>query len=195
MTLKIFRPWIVLAALGGGLASPAVSQSVAPLSERVAHLPDSSFQVWFGTMLVSEYIEGPDWTAFFGDVGPTEGCVAYEDVRAQIVRRDLPQFKAAYVAAVAEGMKPEVFSEVPDGSLTRRFDSRINRFQRDLRDFLRPRVAELGDTLQNWSTSHGYLGRRLGYNRSGVPYWGTQPAMTTLVCLFPDNAGLLRGWK
>lgn len=189
------RYLIALVALSSGLNSPAASQSVAPLSERVAHFPDSAFRAWFGTMLTFEYREGPDWEAFFGDVGPTKGCAAHNEIRSQIVQRDLPLFRAAYVAAVAEGMNPEVFAEVPDRFLTIQFNSRINRFQRDLRDFLRPRAAELGGALRNWSTSHGYLGRRFGYNRNGIPYWGKQPAMTTMVCLFPNDAGLLKGWK
>jgi len=195
MDLRTFRQWIALVALSGGLTSPAASQSVVPLSERVARFPDSAFQAWFGTMLASEYREGPDWEAFFGDVGPTKGCAAHKEIRARIVQRDLPLFRAAYVAAVAERMKPEVFAEVPDSFLTIQFNSRISPFQRDLRDFLRPRVAELGGALRNWSTSHGYLGRRLGYNGNGIPYWGKQPAMTSMVCSFPNDAGLLKGWK
>lgn len=193
--MRTFRYCIALVAFSIGLTSPAASQSVAPLSERVAHFPDSVFRAWFGTMLMSEYREGPDWEAFFGDVGPTKGCAAHNEIESKIVQRDLHLFRAAYVAAVAEGMNPDVFAEFPDSFLTIKFNSFINRFERDLRDFLRPRATELGSALQDWSTSHGYLGRRFGYNRNGIPYWGKQAAMTTMVCLFPNDAGLLKGWK
>jgi hypothetical protein len=75
------------------------------------------------------------------------------------------------------------------------FSSRIGWFQRDLSEFLSPRVFEIGKASRQWVDSHGYRGRKLGYNDADTPYWRSQPAMTTLVCLFPRDAGLLRGWK
>ena len=187
--------WILLASFVCGVAQPAVSQSISSLPERVARLPDTDFRVWFSTMLGSEFREGADWKAFFGDVGPTEGCDALRDIRSQILSRDLADFKAAYVDAVSKGMAPTVFSDVPDNRLSMQFSSRIGRFQKDLRAFLGPRVLEMGKASRQWADSRGYRGRRLGYNDADIPYWRDQPAMTNLVCLFPGDVGLLRGWK
>jgi hypothetical protein len=101
--------WILLASFAWGVAQPAVSQSISPLPERVARLPDTDFSAWFSTMLGSEFREGADWQDFFGDVGPTEGCDALRDIENQILARDLASFKAAYVDAVSKGVAPTVF--------------------------------------------------------------------------------------
>lgn len=198
--MAIFRSSLVVAAIFAAMVQPAVAGSMPPLSDRVSRLPDTAFQAWFGVMLESEFGRGPDWQAFFGDVGPTEGCAAHKEIKIRIVQRDLIQFKAAYVDAVSKGMNPTVLSNVPDNRLSNAFDSRLIRFQYELKDFLRPRVAELGTAGREWANSHGYLGRRLGYNSAGVPYYwqqhfGPQHAMTALVCMFPRDSGLLRGWK
>lgn len=178
-----------------GVAQSAVAQSQLPLPERIARLPDANFRAWFGTMLELEYRKGAGWQAFFGDVGPTEGCAALRDIKNQILQRDLADFKAAYVDAVSKGMAPTVFSEVPDNLLSTQFSSRVGRFQKDLIDFLSPRVIEMDEAGHKWADGHGYRGRRLGYNNAGIPYWSGQPALTNLVCQFPHDAGLLRGWK
>lgn len=187
--------WIAVTALLMGVVQPAASQSVSPLSERVSQFPDTSFQAWFGTMLEAEYWQGPDWRAFFGDVGPTEGCSAHKRLKSSIVERDLVQFRAAYVTAVATGMNSSTFEDIPDKFLVLQFNSRIDRFRANLRTFLHSRVLELGNGGREWIKQNGYLGRKLGFNAAGKSYWGEQPAMTTLVCLFPNDAGLLRGWK
>lgn len=187
--------WVLLASFACGVAQPAGAQSILPLPERVAGLPDTDFRVWFSTMLGMKYREGTDWQAFFGDVGPTEGCGAFQDIKNQILARDLAEFKAAYVDAVSKGMAPTVFSNIPDNRLSAEFASRIGRFQKDLSAFLGPRVLEMGKAGRQWADYHGYRGRRLGYNDAGIPYWRSQPAMTNLVCQFPRDAGLLKGWK
>ena len=193
--MAAFRRSIAIAALLAAAAHPVFAGTMPPLAERVSRLPNDNFQTWFSVMLISEFGKGPDWQAFFGDVGPTEGCAAQKAIRDRIVRRDLVQFKLAYVAAVEKNMSPEVFADIPDGRLSIAFDSRINSFERALRDFLRPRTAELGQEVREWASSHGYVGRRLGYNSAGIPYWGQQHAMTVLVCMLPNDDGLLRGWK
>lgn len=190
-----FWRWILVVSIACGIAQSAGAQSQSPLPNRLERLPDTNFRAWFGTMLEMQYRKGADWQTFFGDVGPTEGCAALRDIKNQILQRDLAEFKAAYVNAVAKGMAPTVFSNVPDNLLSTQFSSRIDRFQKDLGDFLGPRVLEMGEAGRQWADSHGYRGRRLGYNNAGIPYWGSQPAMTNLVCQFPDDAGLLRGWK
>lgn len=187
--------WILLASFACGLAQPVASQSIPTLPERVARLPDTDFRVWFSTMLEMEYRKGADWQAFFGDVGPTEGCGAFRDIKRLILGRDLVEFKAAYVDAVSKGMAPTVFSNIPDNRLSIQFSSRIDRFEGDLSGFLVPRVLEMGKVGRQWAESHGYRGRRLGYNDAGIPYWRNQPAITTLVCNSPGDVGLLRGWK
>lgn len=187
--------WIPAALLACGVAQSANSQKISPISERVARLPDTDFRAWFGSMLTSEYLKGADWEGYFGDAGPTQGCSALRDIKNKIVQDDLAAFKAAYVEAVANGMSPEVFSDIPDGYLAIQFSSRVRRFQKDLREFFRPRVLEMGKAGQQWIKSHGYHGRKLGYNGAGIPYWRGQAAMTTLVCLFPNDVGLLRGWN
>lgn len=187
--------WISIAALACGVTQSANSQNIAPISERVARLPDTDFRAWFGSMLLSEYLKGTEWEAFFGDVGPTEGCSALRDIKNQIIQDDLAAFKAAYVEAVSKGMSPEVFSDIPDSLLAVRFSSRIERFQKNLSKFLQPHALEMGKAGRQWANSHGYRGRRLGYNVAGIPYWRGQAAMTTLVCQFPNDLGFLRGWK
>lgn len=74
-------------------------------------------------MLGMEYREGADWQAFFGDVGPTEGCSALQEIKNRIMARDLAEFRAAYVDAVSKGMAPTAFSDVPDTRLSIEFNS------------------------------------------------------------------------
>lgn len=193
--MKISWRWTLFASFACGLASPALSQSVSPLPERLARLPDTDFRVWFSTMLGAEYRKGSDWQAFFGDVGPTEGCNALRDIKDLILKRDLAQFKTAYINAVSRSMAPTAFSNIPDNRLSLVFNSWIGRFEKDLTNFLGPRVLEMGEAGRKWAGSHGYHGRRLGYNDAGIPYWHDQPAMTTLICNSPGDVGLLRGWK
>lgn len=173
----------------------AAEQGTPPIAERVKGLSDAAFQSWFGTMLTAEYRTIPDWELFFGDVGPTAGCDALSQIKKDIATRDLSAFRVAYIAVVKEGFSPTALADVPDRYLRFQFDSRIDRFRRDLKVFLRPRVMEMGRLARQWADSHGYRGRRLGYNKAGVAYWGNQPAMTTLVCTFPNDRGLLHGWQ
>lgn len=193
--MTTFWRWILAASIACGVAQSVAAQSPLPLPERVARLPDTNFRAWFGTMLEMEYQKGAAWQSFFGDVGPTEGCAAIQDIKKRILQRDLHEFKAAYVDAVSRGMAPTVFSNVPDNLLSTQFSSLVGRFQKDLSVFLGPRVLEMGEAGRQWADSHGYRGRRLGYNNAGIPYWGSQSALTNLVCLFPGDGGLLRGWK
>lgn len=189
-----FYLW-AFAALVSGFVQPVTAQTVLPLGERVARLPDANFRAWFGTMLTQTYREIPGWQTFFGDVGPTEGCAAIREINRGIVDRDLGAFRAAYVAAVTRGMAQSVFSDVPDSRLGIQFDSRISRFGKDLDAFLRLRALEMAERASRWSERNGYRGRRLGYNGAGVAYWRGQPRLTVLVCAVPDATGLLRGWK
>lgn len=190
----LFRSTLV-ALFAAGSAQTVSATRIPPLPDRVTRLPDRMFESWFLTMLGSEFREGRDWSDFFGDVGPTGGCQALDRIRRNIVRRDLPRFRSAYIDAIRDNMNPSVFADIPDTWLEITLSSRIGTFQTKLKHFLRPRTVEMGRAARAWAKSNGYLGRRLGYNAAGVSYWGKQPAMTTLICMFPNDAGYLRGWK
>lgn len=166
------------------------------LSARVANLRGDAIETWFRTMLSSEFGKQPDVLEFYGDVGPTNGCAELSDINRRIAARDFREFREAFLKMLTEAFPPDFLSNVPDGYLAMYLGSREGRMTDKLRPFLQPRAVEMLAEAKRWAVSRGYAGKKLGYSRTGKPYWGKQPALVVLVCADPNHSDrLIGGWK
>jgi hypothetical protein len=190
----------VAVALTVATASGAAADQPQPGSEA---LPDSFVLSQFELLLRGQFYRRPERFAFFGEVGPLNGCDAVEALIAHIAQRDLRAFRSEYAAAARAALQtakrtPESRAQLSiDLSLHPQLRSIVLKRLSPAGSPLDGRAGEVVARLGSWAQANGYAGRRLGYNRNGIAYWASNLALPELVCATPPSAraALLKDWR
>jgi hypothetical protein len=191
---------VALAVCGGRLGAqdplppdPATPAQIEALSDDYVR-----GQLYF--QLSARFRDNPGRFAFYGEVGPSEGCALLSRLTREISARDAAAFRPALIAAVQRVMIPRRLAATPWRWLQVWL---YDRYGPQLRDALRddPLLARDGAELlaraMGWLRDHGYAGRRLGYNARGEPYWGNNLATPGWICANPPKLHdyLLGNWR
>jgi hypothetical protein len=200
MPLRFSRSVTML--LAGALCCapyPAIAASVEVMAV-LAVLPDSFFRSKLQKAIAEIWFKVPGRLAFFGDVGPTAGCEELRRIQGDILTRDAARFRPLYIGAVDATYGPQLMGGMPPSLImaqTDIYDARVFAEIARHSPIAADGAKEMLDRAERWALAQGYKGRRLGYDRAGMPYWGTNVGAPNLVCAYPPamRAGVLGNWR